>query len=402
MKRYWKIITLSIVTVLIIGTFYIQSSLAAEQNTTIDFEKVSGNEEEINDLLLSGDYVVGNLNQSLQITNKETINLTNQSFFQRLTRVNNGPIIKKLINQYRSFMRGKELNPAAFYEDEKLVAYANIIDPDSRDASIDVDFFNKKSEETTSIQLDVPKNETYSWMDVVDVQVIAGNLKVITRGFQTKGGSDLNVYTINIAEQKLVKNEVIYTTPPVENGGSDLFVMNDDNSIKPEKYLLLKLDVYGEQPAQDNGEMGSEAGPQVVSNEVMVYDLETNQLEKIGVPDEMLGSINNLAAVSQSSIYIPSQTAKGIEVNTYDIKNQKWGTKLTIEIVQNKNGESSPYMKLIYDKLYIIQATPTGHTIQIRDLKTGKSLYEGKLKVKNTNQGQKDYQLFINEIEKIQ
>ena len=32
MKRYWKIISVCIVTVMVIGTFYIQSSLAAKGN----------------------------------------------------------------------------------------------------------------------------------------------------------------------------------------------------------------------------------------------------------------------------------------------------------------------------------------------------------------------------------
>ena len=53
-------------------------------------------------------------------------------------------------------------------------------------------------------------------------------------------------------------------------------------------------------------------------------------------------------------------------------------------------------------KVYIIYATTNGHTIFIGDLKTGESLYEGKLKVKNQGEDQKDYRLYFHEIEHVQ
>ena len=53
-----------------IGTFYISAGLAEKTDLTIEFEKVSGNEEELKDLTFYGDYLVGNMYQSLQIHNR--------------------------------------------------------------------------------------------------------------------------------------------------------------------------------------------------------------------------------------------------------------------------------------------------------------------------------------------
>ena len=58
MKRYWKIISICFVTLIVIGTFYIQSSFATNEHVKIEFEKVNGNEDEVKNLMLYGDYLV--------------------------------------------------------------------------------------------------------------------------------------------------------------------------------------------------------------------------------------------------------------------------------------------------------------------------------------------------------
>jgi hypothetical protein len=400
MKRYWKIISVCIVTVMVIGTFYIQSSLAAKGNVKIEFERISGNEDEVKNVIFNADYTVGNQYQSLQITSKEILHLNNQSLLQDLTRNHTVPVVNRLIERYRSFMRGKEVMPNNFYEDENLVAYASIKVKDSRHSSFDIDLFNKKSEETTSIQLAVPKREKYSWMEVVDVQVIGGNLKVITRGFRAEGGNDLNVYTINIDEQKLVNDEMIHTAPLVENGWSDIILISDYNSIQSEKYLLFKTETYEDKQVPDVGEMESDQESNLVANEVMVYDIEKNQLKKLMVPDKIGGTIGEFSAIYHSTIYIPSQSESGLEVDTYDIEKGKWGKKLIVDLPYSKD-KGTPYIKLMNGKIYILHSTKNGQTISIRDLKTGVSLYEGKIKVKNTRDGQKGFRLNVNEIESV-
>ena len=72
MKRYWKIISVCLITLIVIGTFYIQSSFATNEHLKIEFEKVNGNKGEVKNLVLYGDYFVGNLYQPLQITSEET------------------------------------------------------------------------------------------------------------------------------------------------------------------------------------------------------------------------------------------------------------------------------------------------------------------------------------------
>ena len=79
MKRYWKIISICFVTLIVIGTFYIQSSFATSEHLKIEFEKVNGNEDELKNIMLYGDYSGDRhyqyqLYKPLQITSEETIN----------------------------------------------------------------------------------------------------------------------------------------------------------------------------------------------------------------------------------------------------------------------------------------------------------------------------------------
>lgn len=396
MKRYWKIVSLFIVTVIIIGSFYIQSSLAAKENIKIEFEKVSGNEEEVENVIIHADYAVGNVHQSLQILNEETINLKNQSLLQELTRSYNVSVFKQLIEQNRNFMRGKDLWANYFFEDENLLAYASIkrensFEQPTSDFSFDIEVINKKSDEITQIVLDVPETENYNWMQVEDVQVNDGELKVISRVFRTDGGNELHVYTFDMKEQKLVSDDLIISTPKIENGWFDLRIFNDFYSFERQNYLLIKKEAFEDE---------SEGNISLEANEIIVYNMATTQSKKLTVPNEMDGFINS-SAIFHSTIYIPSQSTDSLEVNIYDIKNEKWGKKTVFDLPQNDNRNDAPYMKLMNGKIYKIYKTNDEHILFIGDLKTGQTLYEGKLKVKNQSDDHEEYRLYIHEIEYV-
>lgn len=398
MKRYWKIISVCLITLIVIGTFYIQSSFATNEHFKIEFEKVNGNKGEVKNLVLYGDYLVGNMYQSLKITSGETRYTNNLTFLQQLERISFSPIFGDLVKQHRNFMRGKDLMPTNFFEDENLLAHVSINAKGNvypmKDLTFDIEILNKKSEEVTAIRLDVPEREKYSWMHVEDVQIIEGELKVITLGSRRNSGDELRVYTFDMNEQKVVTDNTITSTTAVDNGWSDLRIINDNSTIQQNKYLLIKIETFEDEMEHSGGEM------KAVANEFIVYDIENNQSKKIVGPDEILGSIGGESAIFNSTIFIPSQSANGVEVNQYDIENEKWDTKLTFDLVDTKDGES-PYMKLMNGKIYIIHLTNNGHTIFIGDLKTGKSLYEGKLKM-NLGEDQKDYRLYFHGIEHVQ
>lgn len=405
MKRYWKIISICLVTLMVIGTFYIQSSFATNEQLDIVFEKVNGNEDEVKNVMLYGDYLIDQTHfyrqyTPLQMTSEETINLNNLSFLQKLSGMGVPYYLEDLVEKHRNFMRSKDLTPNYFFEDENVVAYAKINAKNNvhpmKELTFDIELLTKKSEEVTSIQLDVPEGENYSWMQVEDVQVIEGELKVITSGFRINSGDELRVYTFDMNVQKVVSEHTIASIPPVENGWSDLRIVDEGTSIQSNNYLLIRIKAFEDEMGHSDGEMSE------VANEFIIYDLKNNQSKKIVGPADILDSIGSDSAIFNSTILIPTQAENSVEVSHYDIANEKWDKKLAFDLFGTKDDENAPYMKVMNGKIYIIYSTTNGHNIVIGDLKTGKSLYEGKIKVINLEEDQKDYRVYFHDIEYIQ
>ncbi|WP_338448633.1 hypothetical protein R4Z09_20760 [Niallia oryzisoli] len=405
MKRYWKSILLCSLSIIVVGTFYIQSSFADQTNIQIKFDRVKGDENEVKDLILYGDYSVGNLYQSLKITSEETIDQNQQSFLQRMTTGRFAPVFKDLMKEHKGFLRGKELSPANYYENENLLVYAGLKGDSNeypmRNIKFDIQIFNKKSGKKMVFQSDIPEKEKYSFMNVEDVQVINGELKVMVRGFGIHGGEDLRYYTFNIDEQKLVKDETIVSTQTTEKRWTDIRIIHDYNSIQPQNHYLILTETYEAQRVQENGEMTSYDGePKLVENEAFVYRIDKNQLKKLEIPDELPQSGESYSIVD-STIFIHNRSANGIEVNQYDMEKEEWENPLTFELPLSANKKDQPYIKFMNGKMYLIRSTSNGHTLFIGDVKTGESLYEGNLNVKNQRDVQKEYQLYFHEVNSL-
>ncbi|WP_010677139.1 hypothetical protein [Bacillus timonensis] len=392
MKRYWKILTLCFVTVIVIGAFYINSSLAAEK-VVIGIEKESGNEAEVEHLVINGDYTFDNMNQSLFITKDETINLSNQSLIQQLTRNTTESTYKRLIDKYGQFMRGKDFFQNGLYEDENLVAYASMEGNGdvSKNNYFDIEILDIKLDKTTSMKVDVPNEDKYSWIEIVDVQVVNNELKVIARGFRTGSGEDLNVYSIDL-DKKVALDDTIYSSPEVKNGWSDIRVVEEYFSIEPKKYLLFQ--VYAHEMPENENEIES-AVPSILADEIMIYNIETKQMKKLEINLEENGFGIDAYSIQDSTVYVPKQVPNGIEVHPYNIEKDSWGEKQFFPVKQPDKDKNPSYTKLMNGKIYIISSENGEYPLLINDLNTGESLYKGKLVVQNQKKDQKDYKLYI-------
>ena len=330
MKRYWKLMILSLITIIVIGTFYISAGRAEKTDLTIEFEVVNGNEEELKDLTFYGEYLVGNMYQSLQFTTEETINRNNISFIEQLSPQYNSPIFQKLIKNHKRFMRGKQLSPSCYYEDENVLVYASFkgdFNPSpNRDVDFEIEVLDKKTEETILFKSDVPFLEKYEWLNIEDVQVVHDELKLVVQGIGMKDGTDdLRVYTFDMKEQLLVVNEQIATSDSKENATTDIRVLNElyDN-IQPQKFYVIQKETYEAENTRIEGDAVTYEGePKVVGNEVFVYNIENSESKQLEIPNEMAESIYR-ASILQSSMYTFTQSDNTIEVSRYDFEKEEW------------------------------------------------------------------------------
>lgn len=395
MKRYWKMILTLLVTILVIGIFYIQSSLASKDGLTFEIKTISGNEAELKNISIHGAFRIDEQHQNFEITSEKAIYFNNQSFIQWWATAGVDPILEKLVDNHRGFMRGKERVANNFFEDNKLVAYANIRqelfnDTQTPDFTFEIEVLNKKSEETISIELDVPEKEKYSWVHVGEVKANEGELNVITRVSRIDGEEELRVYTFNLEKQKLVNDSMIISAQKGESGWTDIIIINDTYSIQPQKYFAIRLEAVEE---------GYRAvGEEMVNNEFLIYNIATKQSKKITVPNEKL-RFNDSATIVNSTIYWKFVSEYGLEVSRYDIEKDQWGESLKFEPQQVGDNGGSPFVKLMNGKIYVISSSEKSNPILIGDLKTGRTLYKGEIEVNTAeNETKKDYELYIDDI----
>ena len=301
----------------------------------------------------------------------------------------------------------KKYHQVTYYEDENVLVYASFkgdFDPSpNRDVDFDIEVLDKKTEETISFKSDVPFLEKYQWLNIEDVQVVHDELKLVVQGHGMKDGTDdLRVYTFDMKEQLLVGNEPIATADSKENTRTDIRLLNElYSTIQPQKFYVIHKEIYETQDARNEGDAVTYEGePKVVANEVLVYNIENNEVKQLENPNEMIESIYR-SSILQSSMYTFTQSGHAIEVNHYDFEKEEWAEKQTFHSEQAKTSDNEPFVQLMNGKIYIISSTNNGYTLLIGDLKTGKSLYEGKLHVKNQKEDPQRYQLYFNDINSL-
>lgn len=380
LKRYWKSILLSTVIVFVIGVLYVQSSFSQVE---FRFENISGDEKELDNLSIQIEYQTP---QSYQMFDVTTAGTKEKNLMQDLQYTANVDIVR-LVEQYRNFMRGKMLDTWNFYEDENQVVYAyeNSEYGNSSELVMDIDVLDKNTEESTPFQVSIPNTENYSWVVINSTQVVDGMLKVVAICSRQDTGDDLCVYTIDLEQQKLVAEQVIYSSSAIENGDSYITIINN-NTIKPQKYLLVEVYEYLENDYN------------VDNTEYMIYNVENNELQQIDTPDEIVNSMYYSSNIFDSILYV----SNGSKVYQYDIESGVWGEEIEFFEMPTTVLLQEPYVKLMNNKLYTIYFINNEYHIFIGNLNTGESLYEGMLTIESEQEEIEGNQLYISNLEEIE
>jgi hypothetical protein len=411
MKRYWKLISIVLVTVLVIGMFYIQASTAASNNPEFIIKKVSGSDDEGKKLSVFGEYITqGRHQDTVHIDETKTIYTNEISYIESLNGVYHSPEIKQLQRDYRNFMRGKEVNPTIFYEDEPHLAYVNIewdyheMDHRPSNFSFDITVLDKDSNDVIDINEPIPNQNDYDHAFVEDVQKIDRKLKaavrissVVNSGEQVE---EIHIYTFDLNSQTLIGDDILLSSGKRQKDGNSttwnqLNVLNDSENIESQKELLIQKVKVKEIPYRDGFKT------EEIDRKYTLYNYKTNEQKELFSENQQL----NFDTVSfyDSTIYFINITANGLEILPYQIENKEFMSKQTIQIKLSEISEESgsPTIKLKNNRLYVISPykdLKTEAVILIADLKTWKTLYEGTIERTNMSENQEDYSLRINSL----
>jgi len=403
MKKYWKIIVVLIITVITVGTYYIRSSFASRTVPEFEVKKISGDEKELQDPIIYGEYNVGNIYHSFKILNGKTINLNHESIIRKITELPSQ--FEMIMEEHKNFLRKKVLIPENFFEDKTWLAYAEYQLENSFNGMTNrneflIEVLNKETDETVAFEVSIPDSENYYVININDVQLMNGRLKVLTNNYRGDGSEEAHLYVFDIKEKMLIRDNVILkNSEEIENGKWTSFSINNDSlSLKPSEYALFLL----QRVQEEMNENTKEVEEKILASECYVYNFEKEVLEKIN--HEELGMVE-AASLHNSTVFLQNQIDNRLEVVPYDIETGTWREKLLFNVPQtsentdNDHIHTDPFITVLNGKIYIIHAIDDGYSIFIGDLSNGQSLYEGKIVAKNKKINRHDDKTYFRLIE---
>ena len=400
MKKYWKSTSIIAVIVLSIGTFYVNSAMSETQYPEFVINKKSGDAEEIKSLALEGSYHEGGsmsyVNTNLQITSDDTDYRNGRSIIDSIIG-HPAPMIQKLQEKYRNFMRGKGRNVDSFFENNKLLAYAEVKYKigsfTTRDFKFAISIVDKDNGNTSSFSIKVPDSSVVGNIFVEDVQVVDKELKVITHNSTRENGKYFNekhIYSFDISTGKIISNETILSIP--EQQGNEYIhaeLVQTSHKQANENLLFIKTQ---EKMMQD----GESDRLEETTRELISYNLRTNEKETIKLADSL--KEHQISYFDGSTIYFSKLSGENLVITPYSIENKQANNEFTIQL-SNETSDAEPPIIIMEDgKLYVtthITNLKTKASITVIDLKTSDTIYQGEVIRKDSPNSTEQFELYL-------
>lgn len=413
MKKYGKLIILTAFIIGTIGVFYVTSAINAKNLPQFDIQTVFGDEQIKDDLIVTGVFGTTIFNEdSFRIEDGKTIYGRSKSFINHDKLFYNNKRIVDLQTEYRNFMRGKDNDEVAYYENEEKLVYGNVIYEylGAGDYAFEIDVLDKKTNKrVSSFKHHIPNRHDYWSIELAHTELIDDQLKIMT--FNDMVSSDntkeAHVYTFDINEKKLISDEVIASLKlgRQDQGYTHMKVIHKANPYDSQVALYLEQvqfvysdgeDVVSEYEDTVNYE------ERTVAEGVILYDLANKTTEKMNLKEQF----NNKAVpfyLDGHSLYFGTTLKNQITIEQYDLKTEKVTETVHLNINQAQfDNNNLLYANIIDGKLYYTPFYDTEYTkeqsVIIVDLNDMELMYEGLFQLKDgTITG--DMYLYLYELE---
>jgi len=410
MKKYWKLTTLTIFIVAVIGALYIQTSLAKNSFPEFVIKHQSGDKAEVKPLKVIGNYRANEMNYIYtEISDQGTSYRNYESSYLYLLKEDYlQSEMKHLIKNYRSFMRGKQDEQIySFFEDQNILTFAGlkseyIYTHHGRwTYSLVVDVLDKKTNKNTAFELAIPEDEKYNYINIQGVQLINDELKIITTNEPLSNNEyyaqeEIHIYTVDLDTQKIVEDlEISSTAADLEsNQWHSIYGVHRGADIGPNNYFVFQEEKK-EEIMLDEGYYDH----QTIARQYIVYHFETGEQESIHLPDEY-GIELNPELLNGSTIYFSRETDNEIEIIGYDLESKQIELEQTFVLSHAEDNLFSQF-HIMNDKIYIVQQPNEGvidSAIMIGNIQTGEILYEGSIELATSDKNQQVEKMHINEM----
>src|SRR5699024_11021826 len=410
MKRYWKLTTLAIFIVAVIGALFIQTSLATSRFPEFVIKHQSGDKAEVKPLKVMGNYEANEMNYAYtEISDQGTSYRNYDSSYLYFSQENYlQSEMKHLIKNYRSFMRGKQDEQIySFFEDQNFLSFVGLKSeyvyshPGRWTFSFVIDVLDKKTTKNTAFELAIPEDEKYNYLNNQGIQVINDELKIITTNESISNNENysqevIHIYTVDLDEQKIAEDlEISSTTADLEaNQWLSIYGVYKGADIGPNKYFVFQEEKREEIMLDEDY-----YDHQTIARQYIVYDFESGEQESIHLPDEY-GMELYPELLNGTTLYFSRETDNEIEIIGYDLESKQIELE-QIFVLSHTEDNSFSQFEIMNDKIYIVQQPNEGvidSAIMIGNIQTGEILYKGSIELATSSKNQQVEKMHINEM----
>ncbi len=364
-KRYGITLVFCLFVTVSLVIFYSTSGKVAQENEHLQLKTLSGEVDETKDLKLIGNSWVNRMPKKVEVSldgsdysklpvkNLVTYETVTMSYYVKLD---------ELQHEYKSFMRGKWAIDS-LYEDETQLIYVHTLYNESEEREnteeLLVDFYNKKSKDTTQFTVSLPSElkDHNDYIGILDVQMMKDQLIII---LDSQDEGKQSVYYLAIKGGKISDSHILLEASPKENvnirSAGNLI---NDSWIKTSKYMLLEKDTW-------------DAEKQSSTYEMYAVELASAQVKKVNVPGNSDYGEQRFYN-GQTVYYLEKNYFKKLDLDT--LNSSILSDDLNISDIEG--------MKEKDQRLYVLALSKNGsHLLIIYDLNDNKEIYRGEVNPK--------------------
>ncbi|MCT4475791.1 hypothetical protein N0U24_01280 [Peribacillus frigoritolerans] len=401
MKRYLCSIIIGMVVILSIGTYYVKVASSASSLPKYTFKTLEGSDKELDPVIINATLQNGStFYEPLTIESNTTTYASERSYLENLTG-RQDHLIERLVKEHRSFMRGKD-SISSLYEDDDFLAYAwvnsDITNNGKMEAKFDIGLLEKKDEEETSFQIELPNQGRIMNIDVRDVQLVHSKLQVLTmndvNSKNEKQTKEVHLYTIDVANKKVLSDKTLVSETFTDPNQVDFQMPIDVAPSKPNNMVFISL-IKGV-----NHEDGFKE--KLKESKLLSYNYETENLETVKKGSLSLDMARSGYADGKN-LYVVEMKSGKYRIKTFDLSSQTLTNDTELDIAANKEEQYTAAFK--NGRVYFLLngmnqdglLTYKPAKLLVADIKTGKTLYKGETVINKKNS--KGFELYIDDLE---
>jgi hypothetical protein len=399
-KRYLCSIIIGMVVILSIGSYYVKVASSASSLPKYTFKTLEGSDKELDPVIINATLQNGsNFYESLTIESNTTTYASERSYLENLTG-RQGHEIERLVKEHRSFMRGRD-SISSLYEDDDFLAYARVNSEYTKsgnmEAEFDIGLLEKKDEEETSFQIELPNQGRIMNADVRDVQLVHSKLQVLTmndvNSNNEKQTKEVHLYTIDVANKKVLSDKTLVSETFTYPDQVDFEMPIDVAPSQPNNMVFISV-IKGV-----NHEDGFKE--KLKESKLLSYNYETEKLETVKKESLSLDMARSGYADGKNLYTVEMKSGK-YRIKTLDLSSQTLTNDTELDIAANKEEQYTAAFKngrvyFLLNGMNQVGKTNKPAKLLIADIKTGKTLYKGETVINKKNS--KSFELYIDDLE---